>query len=76
MRMRPRVIGALVGSLAAFAVAGGGLAFAQEAPSTTEAPDATAPDTTAPDAADPGRGGGDCHHDDGGDAPAADETSL
>jgi hypothetical protein len=46
--IRPKLIGALVGSLAAVAVAGGGLAFAQESPSTTEAPAAEAPATEAP----------------------------
>lgn len=74
--IRPKLIGALVGSLAAFAVAGGGLAFAQESPSTTEPPAAETPATPAPDRdAGPGRAG--CHHGDGaGDSSSGDTTSL
>ncbi|HEX2701201.1 MAG TPA: hypothetical protein VHM89_13450 [Acidimicrobiales bacterium] len=82
MTLRPRLVGALVGSLAAFAVAGAGFAGAQEtpttdppaaeSPSTTPAPDATAPDAApAPDH---------CDHDGGSgttsDAPAADNASV
>ena len=84
MSMRPRLVGALLGSLAAFGVAGVGFAGAQETPTTdppaAESPSTTpAPDTTAPDSTAPGRGN--CHHDDAagqtGDAPAtADSTSL
>ena len=81
--IRPKLIGALVGSLAAVAVAGGGLAFAQESPSTTEAPATEAPTTEAPttpapdDDAGPGRDG--CP-DKGGEAEegatSGDTTSL
>lgn len=84
MRTRPRLMGALVGSLAAFALAGGGLALAQESPGTTEPPAAEAPATTAPDAAPPdagaeGRSPEDCPDKDGAaqDAPSAgSSTSL
>ena len=84
MSMRPRMVGALLGALAAFGVAGVGFAGAQETPTTeppaAEAPSSTpAPETTEPESTAPGRDN--CHHgdDDGdtGDAPAAaDNTSL
>lgn len=84
MSRRTRLVGALVGSLAAFTLAGGGLALAQETPSTTEAPAAAAPATTAPDATSPdagarGRSPEDCPDKDGTaeDAPAdGSSTSL
>ncbi|MGH9177794.1 MAG: hypothetical protein ACRD0N_04475 [Acidimicrobiales bacterium] len=69
--IRPKLIGALVGSLAALAVAGGGLAFAQESPSTTEPPTAETPATPAPDS-DPDPGREDCPEKDG----AGDDSST
>ena len=62
--IRPRLVGALFGALAAFGLAGVGFASAQESPTTTEPPAAKAPSTTAPDTApaNPGTREG-CHHD-------------
>ena len=80
MNVSPRLVGAVLGSLAAFGVAGVGLAGAQETPTTdppaAEAPSTTAPDPTAPDDARPGREN--CEDKEAGssDAPAGDTTSL
>lgn len=60
--IRPRLVGALFGALAAFGLAGVGFASAQESPTTdppaAEAPSTTAPDDGAPNDARPG--GEDC----------------
>lgn len=71
MNVRPRLVGALLGSLAAFGVAGVGFAGAQETPTTTAPPAAETPSTTP--APGPDRSGH-CDHDGGAaptDAPAA-----
>lgn len=66
MNLEPRILGATLGAVAALAVGGVGLAWAQEAPITpsTEAPATEAPATEDGTAADPddcpekgGRGG-------------------
>lgn len=63
--IRPRLVGALFGALAAFGLAGVGFASAQEAP-TTDPPTTQAPSTQAPDEAPANPGGRDgCHHGDG-----------
>ena len=66
MNLQPRIVGATLGALAALAVGGVGLAWAQEAPTTpsTEAPatEAPAPGDEAPaadeDCPDKGGAGG------------------
>lgn len=78
MTMRPRLVGALLGSLAAFGVAGAGFAAAQETPTTTAPPAAETPSTTqapdnAPDSSTPGRSDH-CDHD-GGTGQGTDGTS-
>ena len=55
MNLQPRIVGATLGAVAALAVGGVGLAWAQEAPTTpsTEAPAAEAPPAEDGTAADP-----------------------
>ena len=61
MSMRPRLVGALLGSLTAFGVAGVGFAGAQETP-TTDPPAAEAPSTTPDDSAPDNVRPKDCDH--------------
>ena len=73
MSVRPRLVGALLGSLIGFGVAGAGFAGAQTTP-TTAAPPTSTPTTAAPGATTPGTGH--CDHDRAGPqtAPAAPAT--
>ena len=80
MNVKPRLVGALIGSLAAFAVAGAGFAGAQETP-TTDPPASEAPATPTPgaEAPDSGRSPEDCPHDGeagASDAPTADNAAV
>ena len=74
MNLEPRLIGAVIGSLIALGIGGGGLAFAQEDPTTTAPPAPEAPADPAPDDSREG-----CDKEDRasttGDAPAG-PTSL
>ncbi|HVM04155.1 MAG TPA: hypothetical protein VM242_03185 [Acidimicrobiales bacterium] len=56
MNLQPRILGATLGAVAALAVGGVGLAWAQEAPTTpsTEAPSTDAPATDEAPATDDG----------------------
>lgn len=79
--LRPRLVGALFGAVAAFSLAGVGFASAQETPTTgppaAEAPSTTAPDTSAPDTNRPPRGE-DCPDkaDSGGTEGSSQSTSI
>ena len=78
MKLTPRMIGAVIGSIAALSVGGTNLAFAQGDPSTTTPPSTEAPATPAPDNdGDGSRDGAGCDHADGGSSSASTgQTSL
>ena len=89
MNLQPRILGATLGAVAALAVGGVGLAWAQEAPTTpsTEAPSTEVPPTEAPatgdgpaadrdDCPDKGDGGGSGSTGTGTGSTATDQISL